>query len=663
MTGTRPSAPRSTMTRFAAVAAAAALLVALPAGDAFAQRETHKLDDVVLSLSGGTSPEQLLRRYQNGNDCISFIVDQPAEQRLMRAGATAAFVTALKGRCYLGTELAVFTQPAGAEVLLDGRVVGRSPQLVRLAGGRRVTVGVKKGAWVRGDTVTITPDMRTRVEFAVPEDTLPHPRGRTVVEFGQQFGLLESFQSKLPKPELPPEPRGWSKLKRLTIGAALFGGAAYAAGATMCKVIDPAYVIDSVTYPAAELGVDPNCSGAYAAGGAVVGTLVTAGWSKMRHGARVRGFERAKRDYSKTVQQWEDDKVAERNRWLEAHPRVSGALAEQQMRLAPALDSVRRQNAEILLANRSISEKPTVMRGPPSIQEDVIGGGPTFLADVDSAIPRARAVNPNAIAVVIGNRSYRKADMPTVEYAARDAEVMKRYLIEALGFKAENIIHETDATLGALTQIFGTDDNEKGQLFREVTMKGLRGDSSDVFVFYSGHGAPGLNTKQAYLVPSDADPNGVELQGYPLLRLYRNLAKLPARSITVVLDACFSGGSERGPIVTGYSGGLLRLDNPFLAVENGTLFAAAEENQVSSWYEEKKHGLFTYYFLKGLQGAADADGNQEITSKELDEYLLGSVPSTARALRSREQRPYFVGRDPQRVVASLQEATVKAGER
>ena len=38
---------------------------------------------------------------------------------------------------------------------------------------------------------------------------------------------------------------------------------------------------------------------------------------------------------------------------------------------------------------------------------------------------------------------------------------------------------------------------------------------SDVVVFYSGHGVPGVNDKRGYLLPVDADPKAAEDDGVP----------------------------------------------------------------------------------------------------------------------------------------------------
>ena len=50
------------------------------------------------------------------------------------------------------------------------------------------------------------------------------------------------------------------------------------------------------------------------------------------------------------------------------------------------------------------------------------------------------------IAVTIGNSQYQDRDISPVDYAYRDAEAFKRYVIDVLGYGEENVIHKKDAT-------------------------------------------------------------------------------------------------------------------------------------------------------------------------------------------------------------------------
>jgi len=164
-----------------------------------------------------------------------------------------------------------------------------------------------------------------------------------------------------------------------------------------------------------------------------------------------------------------------------------------------------------------------------------------------------------------------------------------------------------------------------------------------VFVYFSGHGAPNPKNGKAYLVPFDGDPSFVEQTGYSLDRLYDRLAGLPAQEVVVVLDACFSGAGGRSVIAEGLRPMMLSVENPVLAKSNVVALVASSGGQVSSTYKHQGHGLFTYYFLKGLQGNADQNHDGRIDIRELFKYLAPEVEQTARREFNNEQTPQLLG--------------------
>jgi TPR repeat protein len=260
-----------------------------------------------------------------------------------------------------------------------------------------------------------------------------------------------------------------------------------------------------------------------------------------------------------------------------------------------------------------------------------------------------RKRHKHAIAVIIGNRSYSN-NLPSVDFAHNDAKAIREYVTTVLRYREGNIIDLRDASLGDLRRVFGDDKSHKGQLFNYV-----RPEKSDVFVFYSGHGVPGLRDQRGYLLPKDGDANLAELTGYPLDTLYANLHKLPAKSVTVVIDACFSGNTSRGMLVRATSGIVVsaKTDNA-----NGiTLLTAARGDQVASWDEDAEQGLFTKYFLLGVRGAADGDefgnGDGKVTLAEMRNYLNDEMTYQARRRYGREQNPTLQG-NRQTVLATLQ---------
>jgi len=245
---------------------------------------------------------------------------------------------------------------------------------------------------------------------------------------------------------------------------------------------------------------------------------------------------------------------------------------------------------------------------------------------------------PDDVAVIIGNANYENGkDIPDVTPAYADAAGIKKYVIQSLGVREENIIFLKDASQAGMISTFGSKDNPKGQLFNYV-----KAGKSRVFVYYSGHGAPGGADGDSYIVPTDAQASQIELNGYPLKTLYRNLSWIPARSVTVVLEACFSGASQSGTVVSNASPIYLKTKETSVP-GNVTVIAAGAANQIASWEKDKSSGLFTKYFLKGMSGEADAkpygNGDGKVGYDELGRYFKETLTYYARRYYGREQIP------------------------
>ena len=242
-------------------------------------------------------------------------------------------------------------------------------------------------------------------------------------------------------------------------------------------------------------------------------------------------------------------------------------------------------------------------------------------------------------------------DVPDVAYAHNDADAIYEYVTKGLGYRPGNIIRLKDATQGQLTGAFGTKENPRGRLSNWV-----RRGRSDVFVFYSGHGVPGLKDGRGYLLPVDADPSLVEINGYPLETLYANLAKLPARSVTLMIDACFSGTSAGGTLLRGSPVRLRLKKTSPLVFRKGAVLTASAPDQVAWWDDRARLGLFTRHVLEGLTGAADrkefGNGDGRVTLAELGRFLKDELTYRARRRFGRDQDPQVTG-EMDRVMYSL----------
>lgn len=277
---------------------------------------------------------------------------------------------------------------------------------------------------------------------------------------------------------------------------------------------------------------------------------------------------------------------------------------------------------------------------------------------VDRDIPAGDTTRDDAVAVVIGTRNYRNPEVPNVDYAERDAKTVKKYLTKTMGFREGNVLELINPTQAELAAVFGTAQTHKGRLYDF-----LRTDSTEVFVFYSGHGAPNPEEDgRTYFLPSNGSPQQLAITGYPVHQMYENLAKMTSGPVTVAIDACFSGQSEGGALVRNASPALLSVENPMVGMENGMVMTASKADQISSWYPEKKHGLFTYFLLKGLRGEADENQDGRVTGAEMKQYLGENVSYYARRLHSRTQNPQVMGKGSDRVLVRFETADANGSD-
>ena len=245
--------------------------------------------------------------------------------------------------------------------------------------------------------------------------------------------------------------------------------------------------------------------------------------------------------------------------------------------------------------------------------------------DIENNIPQNKNINKNAIAVVLGIEKYK--NVGNVSFASRDASIVKEYFNKTLGIPIDNIYFKLngDVTKGEMEKIFG------GWLQNRVD------ENTSVYVYYAGHGAPSEG-KNAYLIPNDGDPNYAEITGYSLNKMYDQLGKLPTDNITVFLDACFSGQDREQKLLIKDARGLGIKTKTSAIPDKLNVFSASSNDQVSSGWPDKKHGLFTYYMLKGIQGSADNNNDKQISYEELSIYIKINVERQAGFL-DRKQNP------------------------
>lgn len=305
-----------------------------------------------------------------------------------------------------------------------------------------------------------------------------------------------------------------------------------------------------------------------------------------------------------------------------------GADVDDASQVLEALDGLRERGGKEGLALLQKFEKQKIaVRLPENTPSSIVAK-----SDVDE-LPAIKAkLNKNSYAIVIGIENYRQK-LPKADYAVADAKTMTEYLTKVMGYPDENVIALTNDR-ASLTDFI--------KYFEKWLPNNVAKDSS-VFIYFSGHGAPNPKTGDAYLVPYDGDPSFIDETGYSLKRMYDALGKMPAKEVIIALDSCFSGAGGRSVIAKGARPIVLSTENPAMLSKNMTVLSASASDQISSTYDEKGHGLFTYFMLKGIKNedVVKQDGSIDIAS--LFDYIKPQVSSIARKKYNNEQTPQLVG--------------------
>ena len=267
---------------------------------------------------------------------------------------------------------------------------------------------------------------------------------------------------------------------------------------------------------------------------------------------------------------------------------------------------------EALAQRMSKEQDAMVAQKPVPVEEN--------LDPIDVNLPKATEPRDNTFAVVIGNEDYKY--VAAVPFAARDAAIFAKYCSVTLGLPDDNIRLYANATYG---DILDAIDDIK--TISEV----YNGDIRVIF-YYAGHGVPDEATRNAYLLPVDARSQQLKTC-YPIEKLYAELGSLKAHSVTLLLDACFSGSQRGDGMLMSARGVALkpRTDEP---KGNMVAISAATGEETAYPYAEKRHGMFTYYLLSKLQ-----ESGGDVTLGELCDYITTKVSQQSVKVNRKQQTP------------------------
>lgn len=246
-------------------------------------------------------------------------------------------------------------------------------------------------------------------------------------------------------------------------------------------------------------------------------------------------------------------------------------------------------------------------------------------------------LRPDALALIIGIERYES--VPPAEFAERDARAFYDYAVNSLGIAPSRIKLLTDDKARRI-------DIDKALLtwLKPQVVKG----KTDVFIFYSGHGLASDDGRDLYLLPSDGDGALLNRSALRRKEVIDVIVEAGARSATLFLDTCYSGGTRGKETLVASARPVVLVGKNEGVPPNVSILAAAANDQLSSSLPAVRHGLFSYFLMKGLEGAA-AEG-KTITVGGLESFIAGKV-SVEAAKQGRTQTPQLVG-DGSKVIAT-----------
>jgi len=251
--------------------------------------------------------------------------------------------------------------------------------------------------------------------------------------------------------------------------------------------------------------------------------------------------------------------------------------------------------------------------------------------NLDSEIAVNDTKDPYLVALVIANEHYAKegGGVQDVPFAIRDGAIFEAYIKKTLGAEDDNVFFLYDATGGKIRTAL-SDLSRRLDAFD---------GKARAIIYYSGHGMPDEETKDAYLLPVDGRPDDPE-SAISTKSFYNRLRNMNSQNITVFLDACFSGNTREGTNLSKDARGVAIKYKESPVGDNTVVFSAAQGTETAHPFREKKHGMFTYYVLEKLQQEKGS-----VCLGELADYVTQKVKFKSSSKGNQSQTPSIIASD------------------
>lgn len=158
-------------------------------------------------------------------------------------------------------------------------------------------------------------------------------------------------------------------------------------------------------------------------------------------------------------------------------------------------------------------------------------------------------------------------------------------------------------------------------ILRTMRQYFLKADENDVVMLYfSGHGLEGC------FLPVDFDGYNNKLRHEEIRQIFK---ESKAKHKICIADACHSGTLDYSGSLASKGPAPVSLQRYYQAFEDSdggiALLMSSKAEELSLEDHGLRQGVFTYYVLRGMKGAADANNDYIVTIKELHNYVYAKV--------------------------------------
>tara|TARA_B100001175_G_scaffold315423_1_gene326953 strand:- start:537 stop:2174 length:1638 start_codon:yes stop_codon:yes gene_type:complete len=251
------------------------------------------------------------------------------------------------------------------------------------------------------------------------------------------------------------------------------------------------------------------------------------------------------------------------------------------------------------------------------------------------------SISNNKVALIFGIENYDY--VPDAKFANLDAKYFYEYARNVFGVSDENIKLLVDSDANLIGSLSALSKWLPGKIRRNQT---------ELIIFFAGHGLASTDGKELYLLPNDGDADLLARTGLSRSEIFEQITKLNPKSVIMFLDTCYSGVSRDEQMLLAAARPIrIEVEEDESIPRNFTIFTASQLKQISSGLDEAKHGIFSYYLMKGLEGNADSNNDKKITNGELLAYMDENVSMKASEL-GRQQNPSLAG-NPNKVLINF----------